>query len=217
MQVISTDNSVALRAAQQAVRADILITEAAAPVNMLAAVRLFADTAGHRVILAEPFTADAASRAPGCAEDLTAFFTRRLFFGTVTAGRTKVLFEHEPGPGCAEFTVHLPAPAACKDVVGTDRSVAGWAVEKAVLADIVRAEAAAHLDMIIAEGLFADSAVDTMIIAEHSAADRTPYIQGSSAGFAGDDLTASVFGIVGGAGFPGLLPGVTILTCRDTP
>jgi hypothetical protein len=90
-------------------------------------------------------------------------------------------------------------------------------VEKAVLADMVCAEAAAQVNMVTAEGLFADPAADDMIAAEHPAADRTPAIKGSSAGFAGDDLPVSVFGIISRAGFPGNLPDISLLTCSDTP
>ena len=94
----------------------------------------------------------------------------------VRAGHTIVLFEHNAGPGRAELTVHLPAPAAGKKVIGTDRAITGRAVEKTVRANKVRAQAAAQLDVVTAEGLFTDPAANGMISAEQSAADRTPHI-----------------------------------------
>jgi hypothetical protein len=123
-----------------------------------------------------------------------AFFTGRQSFGAAPAARTKILFEHETGPGGAEFTVHLSAPAAGDQVVCTDRAVAGRAVEKTVLADVICAQAAAQLDMITAEGLFTNPAADDMIAAEESAADRTSYVQRSSAGFTTRDLPSRIFG-----------------------
>jgi hypothetical protein len=57
VQVIGPDNCIAPGTSQQAVRADIVVAEAAVPVDMFPAERFVADTAGHRVIRAEPFPA----------------------------------------------------------------------------------------------------------------------------------------------------------------
>jgi hypothetical protein len=60
VQVIGTDKVVTLRAAYQAFRADVIVAEAAAPVNVLPAERFFTDAAGHSVIRAEPLSANTA-------------------------------------------------------------------------------------------------------------------------------------------------------------
>jgi hypothetical protein len=77
MQVIRPDNTVTDRAAKKTVRADIVVTQTAALVNMLPAERLFANAAGYRMFRTEPGGADRTPGTTGFCTCLCTGFTGR--------------------------------------------------------------------------------------------------------------------------------------------
>jgi len=179
VQVIGTHDAVTPGTAEETVRADIIFTEAAAPVNMFPAEGLVADRAGDGMVTAEPFSAHRAPGTPRLIQDLPAFLAcNRFCGGGPGAGRAEVLLPDKSGPRHTGFADHFSACTAGDHMVCANNTVAGRAVEETIRADVLGAQAAVQPDVIAAEGFMTDPAIQDMIGAQGGAAGRTSEIDG---------------------------------------